>query len=351
MLSIKSNYIYQWLSNKSTNIFKNTQVTFTNYVRELNSVDLMSFNKFILTQILARALKFNTIVPIMAAMSVVAFSLSIQAKFYVFIPQSSITAFASYVIFASVTSILLLVLYPLAIIIMLNYIGHKIRNPLKSLFLPTKILVLAACFYLCIIVMGSSAMTILDKIYIACLWTLLYFVLINIYTTYNATNSLRDFGKIKIMFTLLLVALSIQPFLILFVYTSEMINYTSVNSKIYLTQTNCNLITTPIGDIDRSKNMAINNPGVYQAVSGGCYINGNSIRYGFGGDYVLIFKKNMKPIVNSQNKEYNAYVRLTCYASNCYAQDNIFTSNDKDSQNDLMQSDKAWKIRRMKKID
>src|SRR5579863_3568642 len=109
------------------------------YYTELSELQLNDFNKFIFTKILAKALKFNTVVPILAALSVVAFSIALQTKYYVFIPQSSITAFASYVIFASVTSLLILVMYPLAIIIILNYVGFKVRKSINSIFVPLKL--------------------------------------------------------------------------------------------------------------------------------------------------------------------------------------------------------------------
>ena len=138
----------------------------------------------------------------------------------------------------------------------------------------------------------------------------------------------------------------------MFVFTSEMINYTSVNSGVFLTQTNCKLLTTNIGDKDRSQNMAVNDTRIYQKTSdGGCYLDGNTIRYGFGGDYVLIFKKNINPIVNKNKQEYNAYVRLTCYAGNCYAQDNVYTLVNRDSVSALIKADRQRKDERIKNLD
>ncbi len=137
----------------------------------------------------------------------------------------------------------------------------------------------------------------------------------------------------------------------MFTFTSQMINYTSVNARIYMTQTNCDQITTPIGDKDRSANMAVHDSRFFESAAGGCLVKSNSIRYGFGGDYVLIFKKNIHPIINSANQGYNAYVRLTCYAGNCYAQDNIYKLSRKDSQSDLIERDIAKKQRKIKSID
>lgn len=332
-------------------MLKYSKNSVTSYLDELTKVDFKNFNKFILTKILANAIKFHTILPIMIAMGVVAFSLALQDGFYIFIPQSSITAFASYVIFACVASALVLVLYPLAIILVLNYIGNKIRSRIKHLFFPLKLFILVLAFYVCVTIMTHTSFNLNERLYITGLWTLFYFFLVNIYLSYTSNNGAIKFSKIRTVFALIFIALLIKPFLIMFVFTSQMINYTSVNANLYLSQTNCKLITTPIGDEDRSKNMAINDQRLYKAVDGGCYIYSNSIRYGFGGDYVLIFKKNIDPIVNSNKQKYNSYVRLTCYAGNCYAQDNILTLSNEDSQSALIAQDQARKARRIKRMD
>ncbi len=160
-----------------------------NYLNELNEINFMEFNRFIFTKILANALKFNTILPVLVAMSVVAFSLALQGGYYIFIPQSSITAFASYIIFACVTSVLVLILYPLAIIILLNYIGHKVQPILKKLFFPIKAVIIIAAFFTCIMLMTSANFSIISKLYITGLWTLFYFLLINIYISFTVIYS------------------------------------------------------------------------------------------------------------------------------------------------------------------
>jgi len=323
----------------------------TTYYTELSELKLNDFNKFIFTKILAKALKFNTIVPILAALSVVAFSVALQTKYYVFIPQSSITAFASYVIFASVTSLLILVMYPLAIIIILNYIGFKVRGSINRLFVPLKLIILTASFFLCIYKMAAG-MPLAHKIYVTLVWVLLYFILVNFYIAYSRNDGKLIFSKFRIFFLVLFVGLSIKPFTILFIFTSEMINYTSIDSNIYLNQNACDLVSTPIGNKDRSANMAIYRPEILQKIpGGGCYLRDNSIRYGFGGDYVLNFKKNVEPITNSSHEQYNVYVRLTCYANNCYAEDNIIIANDKDSQNSLILANQRKKLRQMHLLD
>ena len=332
-------------------MLKNTQKWLADYLNELDNINFMQFNRFIITKILANALKFNTILPVLIAIGVVAFSLAMQDGYYIFIPQSSITAFASYVIFACVSSVLVLVLYPLVIILFLNYVGNKIKPLLNKAFFPFKVLVLIAGFFICIRIMSSANFSMVSRIYITGLWTLFYFMLVNLYISYSNNNGIIKFSRFRIFFALVFVGLLVKPFLIMFIYTSQMINYTSINSKVYLSQTNCDLITSPIGDKDRSNNMAVFNPTYFESVAGGCRLLNNTIRYGFGGDYVLIFKKNINPIINSQNEGYNAYLRLTCYAGNCYSQDNFFTLSAKDSQSNLIMQDMARKKRKMKSID
>ena len=317
-------------------MIKYTKSSFKNYIHELNSVDLIKFNQFIFKNILAHSLKVNTIVPIMVAIGVVAFSLAIQDTFYVFIPQSSITSFASYVIFACITSILVLILYPLIIIIAINYIGHKLKNVLTKMFLPFKILVLMVCFYLCVRVVMAAGFSEGARLYVAGLWVLLYFLLINIYITAVNNGGTLKFIKFRVLFAVIFIGLFVKPFLFMFLYTSEMINYTSINSEIYLSKINCSLISTPISGKNDTSNLTINNPKYYKETSDGCYVYANTVRYGFGSDYVVIFKKNMAPFTNKKGKEFNAYVRLTCYSGNCYASDNVYTLHSEDSVAELI---------------
>lgn len=321
-------------------MFRYSKKIISSYFNELNNVDFNLFNEFIVNKLIANSLKLNTIVPIMLAIAVVAFSFSLQDSFYIFIPQSSITSFASFLLFACVASLLLLILYPLLIIMILNYIAYKLRNKLKTAFLPLKLIILVLGFYICVVILtGSSNFTVSQRLNIAGLWLLLYFTLINLYISYSHNSGKVKLTKFRVLFGVIFILLLIKPFLVIFLYTSEKINYTSFNPKVYLTKANCNLITTSISAKDNLKNMSINNPMFYRTDANGCYLSGNLIRYGFGSDFVLIFKKNILPIKANDNKSYNAYMRLNCYSSNCYADDDFFVLNDKDEINMLLQSD------------
>ena len=62
----------------------------------------------------------------------------------------------------------------------------------------------------------------------------------------------------------------------------------------------------------------------------GCYVYGNSIRYSFAYDFVLLVKANIHPIIGKSGVLYNQYVRLNCYAGNCYSETNIFLRDNGD---------------------
>lgn len=313
-----------------------------NYFHELSAIDFGLFNKFIIQQIFMKAIRFQTIIPVMAVIGIVAFSFSLQDSFYVFIPQSNVTSFASYLLVACVASILLLVLYPLLIILVLNYIADKTRNWFKKAFIPIKVIALILAFYFCIVMItGESAFRMSQRIHVAFLWLLLYFTLLNLYMSYSHPSGELKLSKLRMIFGVLFLVLMIRPFLIIFLFTSEKINYTSFNPTVYLSQKDCALISSPIVGINDPKNLSINDPRFFRVANDGCYLSGNLIRYGFGGDYVIVFKKNIHPLTGHDDKNYNAYMRLNCYSGGCYADDNFFVDEDKDEVGVLIDADLA----------
>ena len=312
----------------------------SNYFHELATIDFGLFNKFIIHKIFLNALKFQTIIPVMAVIGIIAFSFSLQDSFYIFIPQSNVTSFASYVLVACVASILLLVLYPLLIIVALNYLADKTKNLFKKAFIPLKLVVLSLAFYFCVVLLtGESAFRLSQRIHVAFLWVLLYFTLINLYLSYSHSSGELKLTKLRLIFGLLFLVLMIRPFLIIFLFTSEKINYTSFNPSVYLTKENCVLLSSPITGADDVSNMSVMDQRFFTKTDNGCYLRGNLIRYGFGGDYVIVFKKNIHPIRGQDNKKYNAYMRLNCYSGGCYADDNFFIETSKDEIGELIDSD------------
>lgn len=316
-----------------------------NYYSEVQAINLNDFNQFILRKLLMNSVKINTILPFIIAIVVVLFSFIIQQNIYVFLPQSSITSFASYMVFTGAISLLVLILYPLLIILLLNYIGEKIRATLKKMFLITKLVILTSAFYACTFMLTNGWLTLYQQFYVTCLWLGLYFFLINLYLAYLHNNNILKITRFRLLFVIIFASLLAKPYLFMFLHTSEMIDYTSVDPYIYLSPTNCKLISNPIHtELDNPQNLTINdNNSVQKQPDGSCYIRWGSIRYGFGGDYVIIFKKNIKPL-KRHGKVYNDYVRLNCYAGNCYADDEKFVLWEKDLSGDLIEKTKTYRM-------
>lgn len=316
--------------------------SFRQYYLDIKSIDLDNFNKFIANNILMNALKFNNILPFVIAVAVAGFSIIIQQHIYVFLPQSSITSFASYMVFTGAISLLIIVIYPLIIIFTLNYFGQRVRNTLRSMFLPLKILILMAIFYACISLLTGRWLTIWSRLYIMLLWMGLYFVLINLYLSYLHNNNILKITKFKFIFLLCFTAIIAKPYMFIFVYTSEMINYTSVNPLIYLNSTNCKLISSPILAENKPENLSINDPQAITSDPNGCMVRWGLVRYGFASDYVLVFKKNIHP-VKKRNKDYNVYVRLNCFAGNCYSDDDKYVNVNGDLTADLIDRNRKYR--------
>jgi hypothetical protein len=122
-----------------------------------------------------------------------------------------------------------------------------------------------------------------------------------------------------------------------------MINYTTVNPKLFLTAPSCQLISRNPSNFE-SSNLTINNPEYFkQSADGGCFLYSNSIRYGFASDYTIIFKRNLKAVAGRDNKLYNQYVRLSCYSGNCYASDSINVEKKLDLNGDLIKKSREHK--------
>ena len=316
-----------------------------NYYTEIKDINLDDLNKFIAQKLILNSLKVNTILPFLIAFVVVIFSFIIQRKIYVFLPQSNITSFASYMVFTGTISLLVLIIYPLLIIFLLNYLGQRVRNTFRNLFLPVKLLILTAAFFICIYFLTHSFLDLSKRIYLTTLWLCLYFLLINLYLAYLHNNNILKITKFRLIFVLIYVVLMAKPYLYMFLYTSEMINYTSVNPYIYLGKTNCQLISRPIHSENNPHNLAINDPSsVTFEPDGGCFVEWGSIRYGFASDYVLVFKKNINPVIKN-NHEYNVYVRLNCYGGNCYSDDDEFVLKGDDISGELIRLNKLVRLR------
>lgn len=310
---------------------------FTNYVHEIEKIDLLGFNKFIFYKLVIRATKVEHLLPIMGALGVLLFSFFIQESLFVFIPQSSLGSFASYQLLNFLISLVLITIYPLLIIFMVNYLLDKISCVLKKPYFILKLSILILGFYSCLTFLSAKFLHNQERIYLTILWLFLYFMLANLYLAYTHERVWASLSKTKIIVGLLFGILMVKPFLFIYLHTSELINFTTINPHMYLSNTNCSLISTALADAGESANMTVNDPDLFKKADGGCYLSGNSIRYGFGSDYSLMFRKNIKPLTAANGHQYNEYVRLTCYdISNCFTEDGIKVRRDHDLYGDLI---------------
>ena len=265
----------------------------------------------------------------------------IQRNIYVFLPQSSITSFASYMVFTGTISLLVLIIYPLLIILLLNYLGQRVRHTFVKLFLPLKLFILLTAFYGCAYILAGRFLDYYQLIYLTSLWICLYFLLINLYLAYLHDNDILKITKFRFIFIIIFAVLLAKPYMLMFFHTSQMIDYTSVNPYIYLTKTNCQLISKPIHTENKPENLTINDiDSVSKQSDGGCFIQWGAVRYGFAGDYVIVFKKNINPVLRN-GKIYNVYVRLNCYAGNCYSDDDNYTLQNNDLTGEMIKFNKV----------
>jgi hypothetical protein len=291
------------------------------------------------------SIKVNNILPFIIAIVVVIFSVIVQQNIYVFLPQSSITSFASYMVFTGSISLLVLIIYPLVIIVLLNYLGEKIRDYLRGMLVPLKLVLLIIIFYFCISALTGGWLTLNQRLYMTCLWGCLYFLLINLYLAYLHDNNIMKITKFRLLFVFIFAGLLAKPYLYMFLHTSEMIDYTSVNPYINLSSNNCKLISNPIHVENNPQNLTYNDPNsVEKNPDGSCFLHWGAVRYGFGGDYVILFKKNIKPVMRN-GALYNDYVRLNCYAGNCYADDEHFVRRSDDLTGGLILRNKTIRQR------
>lgn len=307
-----------------------------NYFRELNSIDLLEFNEFIFRKLILSAFKADNILPFVVGISILTISISIQRSIFIFIPQGSIASFASFILLVLAIAVSTILIYPLIIIFCVNYFGHKIRSVLKHLFLWVKLFVILVAFYSCITLISPSWKDMEYRFYMTCVWFLLYFILANLYLADKQQKSMFRLSKSRLLMFALFLIMVFPQFVSIFIRTSSMINYTTVNPKLYLTSPSCQLLSRNPSNFE-SANLTINNPEYFKpSPDGGCFLYSNSIRYGFASDYTIIFQRNLKSVAGRDNKLYNQYVRLSCYSGNCYASDSINVEKKLDVYGDMI---------------
>lgn len=300
--------------------------SFKQYLREWSEADLLGFNKFLIRNVLLHLFKLDNILPIIIGILLLVSGVLLlgitsesQRSVYIFIPQSNITVFISFVLLQFAIALLMLLICPFIIILTFNHIGYKLPHIIPKVFLPIKLVLLILTFYTCLNFVTSEAFKMNDKLLIIFLWSALYFFLMNLYLAQKHHQNPFRLTTFRIIFAIFFILIIIKPFSTILYRTSEIINYVEINPSIYLNNINCKLIAKPHHEVIESQNLSINNPQYVELTNDGCYLKGNLIRIGFASDYAIIFKQNILPI---QEKEanYNYYAHLSCYSGNCFVE-------------------------------
>lgn len=319
-------------------MLKNTRFNSHNYFKQLRSIDLLDFNKFIFRHLIVHFFKTETILPFIIAACVIGFSLIIQQSRFIFIPQTSVAAFTSFFIFLLVVSLLTLLIYPIFIILLANFICSYLKPTLAHKY-TIKSCVLLAGYISSITLFAGQGNSVEIKLEIILIWIGVYFILSGLYLTHLKHGTLAKLTKTKIFFIIAVSTLMTRPLLLIFLHATEVMNFTNINTQVYLTSANCALLQ----DLDEKHQLAKENSifysrDYYQELPNrqGCYIYNNVIRYSFAYDFVLMIKKNIHPLIAANQIPYNEYVRLSCYASNCYSENHIFFPVDTDINAELL---------------
>lgn len=310
----------------------------SSFFRATRKLDLLDFNKFILRNIIYHIFNTRNLLPFVIALCVVGFSLITEESRYIFIPQTSVAAYASFFIFTLIVSIITLLIYPIFIIVTVNFITSYLRGTTKVKY-AIKLITLIISFIIGVEFFSPDYIDLLQKIQVVVIWLGLYLVLISMYLAYLKHNNPLKLSRLKLIFLFSVLVLAAQPLIRIDLHTSEALNFTNINPQVYLTAPNCALLhsLSSNGEIATNNN-TLDSTKYYRELPNnqGCYIYGNTIRYSFGYDYVLLVKKNIHPIVDEKNHEYNVYVRLNCFAGNCYSENNLIYPRKDDFYEELL---------------
>lgn len=311
---------------------KYLQYRVSSFFNELINFDLFDFNRFIFEKIMFQIFCTKNILPFIVGTCIIGFSIITEQSRYIFIPQTSVGAYASFFVFTLIVSIITLIIYPLLIIIIINLITAQIKKPTLWRHI-VKVTAQLIAFIAGVIFFTYNSISAWEQIQIITIWIGLYFVLASMYIAHKRHNNLLKLSKLKYLFVVIISIMMAQPLMMIDLHTSEVLNYTNVNPQVYLTASNCALLHNldERSAIEDNNNILFNKDYYRELPNNqGCYIYGNIIRYSFGYDFVLLVKKNIHPIYNHHHEEYNEYVRLNCFAGNCYSENHIFFKRSND---------------------
>ena len=308
-----------------------------NYFYKLQVIDPLDINKFIFKYIIFQLFKTKNIIPFLITTSVIGFSIITEETTFIFLPQSNLTTFASFFIFLLAVSILVLALYPLFIIILLNFfISFIVTNSLSRYVI--KITILFVCLIIgSIFFVGFHTVHYIIIIELFFAWTGLFIILVNVYIAYKE-HRIINLSRLNIIFMVVIAFTMYRPLLLVFVRTSQEFNFTTVNNQFYLTPPNCALLQNLNGrNTLPPENDIFNNKEYFKQLpdNGGCYIYKNVIGYTFASDFTLKIRRNIYPIIGADGKKFNQYVRLSCYYGNCSSKTDIILKDSGDISNEL----------------
>ncbi len=319
-------------------MLKQLYIKLCDYISNLAKIDLLEFNRFIFKHLIIHLFRTENILPFIIAMCITGFSVIAQASRFIFVPQTTIASFASFIIFTLAVSFITLLIYPILLILIVNFIASYIKGPVK-LRLWLKFFILIAGFSTGIYIFTSKAINLTEKIQIVIVWVGLYFILSSLFLTHLKHNSIAKISKTNIIIYSIIALFTTQPLVLIYLHISEAMNFTNINPQVYLTAPNCELLRNLDG-VNRipPNNNIFFNPKYYIDLpnQGGCFIYGNNIRYSFAYDFVLLVKKNIQPLPDGKGHTYNEYVRLSCYAGNCYSENHIYFRSNNDLYDDLI---------------
>ncbi len=314
------------------------------YVTELNNINLLHFNNFILYELIFKLLRKENIMKWVIICGVVLFGVHMRYSEYVFFPQSNVTSYAIFLILTFALAIIQLTFVPLSMIFILNFIGHLISLRFRGKrFVLWEIAALIFAFYIFLDVFSGYHLNLQNKLHLTLLWLGLYFFLVNLYFNYHNHRALLITSNYRIVYILFFVILLLKPISMEFRHNASVLNYDNVDTNSFIDKSNCKLIATPLKYSTDTTNMTVKTPQHFERDEDGCYIYGNLIRFSFASDYSLMIKKNLHPFKKANGKEYNEWVRLNCYYAdtNCFSEDHIIIPATEDRYDAILQKQGA----------
>ncbi|RTK94653.1 MAG: hypothetical protein EKK64_08030 [Neisseriaceae bacterium] len=304
-------------------LFKSLYYRLKNYNDEIMNFNFNDFNKFIITVLLKQLTRTDVILPVAIGFITVLISFQSLTQSNVFFPQSNVPAYVTFVLFQCAMSIAIVYVLPLITIIILNAIFSIIQKYWTKGVLLIKLLITVVIYHYAFTFLNNKHLYhTKDQIGIIILWVMLYFICMNLYISHTKHRSLIKFTKLKALFFIAFIWLSIKPITLILVNTSKSTDFLRINTDMLLTPTNCYEMMKSNPDI-KPENYIANNPEYFESKAQGCIVHKNNVRTGFASDYVIVIRKNIIPVKESDNHIYNFYSRIACYSSNCFIDNQV----------------------------